>query len=161
MKLTGNVSVAPATTVRSVPALTVGATFVAVTVTVSVVHAGGAAVSQTSTVNVVAPSSANLRVYRYQVPVVSRVPGRVIEVAVEEGNRPVKTGDVLFRVDPVPFENTLRQLKAQLVASEGEAKRLREQLRSAVSNVTAVRSKLDLSTSSSPAPTWKSSPNRS
>ena len=65
------------------------------------------------TLNVVAPSSANLRVYRYQVPVVSRVPGRVIEVAVEEGNRPVKTGDVLFRVDPVPFENTLRQLKAQ------------------------------------------------
>jgi multidrug resistance efflux pump len=97
------------------------------------------------TLNVVAPSSANLRVYRYQVPVVSRVPGRVIEVAVEEGNRPVKTGDVLFRVDPVPFENTLRQLRAQLVASEGDAKRLREQLRSAVSDVTAVRSRLDLS----------------
>jgi len=97
------------------------------------------------TLNIVAPSSSQLRVYRYQVPIVSRVPGRVIEVAVEEGNRPVKTGDVLFRVDPVPFENTLRQLKAQLVASEGEAKRLREQLRSAVSDVTAVRSRLDLS----------------
>jgi multidrug resistance efflux pump len=97
------------------------------------------------TLNVVAPSSTNLRVYRYQVPIVSRVAGRVIEVAVDEGNRPVKTGDVLFRVDPVPFENTLRQLKAQLAGAEGDAKRLREQLRSAVSDVVAVRSKLDLS----------------
>lgn len=96
------------------------------------------------TLNVVAPSSSNLRVYRYQVPIVSQVPGRVIEVGVDEGNRAVKKGDVLFRIDPTPYENTLRQLKAQLINAEGEGKRLNEQLRSAVSNVTGVRSKLDL-----------------
>lgn len=96
------------------------------------------------TLNVVAPSSSKLRVFRYQVPIVSQVAGRVIEVAAEEGNRPVKTGDVLFKIDPTPYENSLRTLKAQLTNAEGEAKRLNEQLRSAVSSVTGVRSKLDL-----------------
>ncbi len=39
------------------------------------------------TLNVVAPSSTDMRVYRYTIPIVSQVRGRVIEVAVEEGNR--------------------------------------------------------------------------
>ena len=56
------------------------------------------------TLNVVAPSSADLRVYRYTVPIVSQVRGRVIEVPIEEGNRPVKKGDVLFRIDPTPYQ---------------------------------------------------------
>jgi len=96
------------------------------------------------TLNVVAPSSHELRVYRYQVPIVSQVAGRVIEVGVEEGNRPIKRGDVLFRVDPTPFENTLRVLKAQLAGAEGDTRRLREQLKESVTATTAVRSKLDL-----------------
>jgi len=96
------------------------------------------------TLNVVAPSSHELRVYRYQVPIVSQVAGRVIEVGVEEGNRPIKRGDVLFRVDPTPFENTLRVLRAQLAGAEGDTKRLREQLKESVTATTAVRSRLDL-----------------
>ena len=52
--------------------------------------------------NVVAPSSADVRVFKYTVPIVSQVRGRVTEVPVEEGNRLVKKGDVLFRVDPKP-----------------------------------------------------------
>src|SRR5262245_2522660 len=96
------------------------------------------------TLNVVAPTSSNLRVYRYQVPIVSQVAGRVIEIGVDEGNRAVKKGDLLFRIDPTPYENALRTLKAQLVNAEGEGKRLNEQLRSSVSSVTGVRSKLDL-----------------
>ena len=51
------------------------------------------------TLNVVAPSSADVRVFKYTVPIVSQVRGRVVEVPVEEGNRLVKKGDVLFRVD--------------------------------------------------------------
>ena len=54
--------------------------------------------------NVFAPSSSDLRVFRYTVPIVSQVRGRVIEVPVEEGNRPVKKGDVLFRIDPTPYQ---------------------------------------------------------
>src|SRR5512145_2938654 len=50
--------------------------------------------------NVFAPSSANVRVYKYTIPIVSQVKGRVIDVPVEEGNRLVRKGDVLFQVDP-------------------------------------------------------------
>ena len=56
------------------------------------------------TLNVVAPSSADVRVFKYTVPIVSQVRGRVLEVPVEEGNRLVKKGDVLFRVDPTPYQ---------------------------------------------------------
>src|SRR5438067_6814889 len=44
-------------------------------------------------------SSSKLRVYRYTVPIVSQVRGRVLEVPIEEGNRLVKKGEVLFRID--------------------------------------------------------------
>src|SRR4029077_14095812 len=53
--------------------------------------------------NIGAPSSADVRVLNYVVQVVPRVTGRVIEVPVEP-NRPVRKGDVLFKIDPVPFE---------------------------------------------------------
>jgi multidrug resistance efflux pump len=96
------------------------------------------------TLNVVAPSSSNLRVYRYQVPIVSQVSGRVVEVGVAEGNRGVRRGDMLFRIDATPYELTLNTLKAQLVNAEGESKRLNEQLRGAVSSTAAVRANVDL-----------------
>src|SRR6188474_2181688 len=57
--------------------------------------------------NIVAPSSHDVRVINYVVQVVPRVTGRVIEVPVEP-NRPVKKGDVLFKIDPVPFEIALQ-----------------------------------------------------
>src|SRR5881227_898423 len=56
------------------------------------------------TLNVVAPTSSRLRVYKYTIPVVSQVKGRVLEVPVEEGNRLVHKGDVLFRIDPTPYK---------------------------------------------------------
>ncbi|RZU02769.1 HlyD family secretion protein [Rivibacter subsaxonicus] len=96
------------------------------------------------TLNVVAPSSTKLRVYRYQVPIVSQVSGRVVEVGVEEGNFAVKRGDMLFRIDATPYELTLNTLKAQLANAEGESKRLNEQLRGAVSSTAAVRANVDL-----------------
>lgn len=96
------------------------------------------------TLNVVAPSSTNLRVYRYQVPIVSQVSGRVVEVGVEEGNRGVKRGDMLFRIDATPYELTLNTLKAQLANAQGESKRLNEQLRGAVSTSAAVRANVEL-----------------
>ena len=45
--------------------------------------------------------------------------GRVIEVPVEN-NRPVKKGDVLFRIDPTPYEIEVRSLEAQLVSDEAK-----------------------------------------
>jgi multidrug resistance efflux pump len=94
--------------------------------------------------NVVAPSSADVRVFKYTVPIVSQVRGRVIEVPVEEGNRLVKKGDVLFRVDPTPYQLTVNSLMAQLVGAKGGSQQLREQLRSAEGNTAAIRSRIKL-----------------
>src|SRR5512137_33709 len=94
--------------------------------------------------NVVAPSSADVRVFKYTIPIVSQVRGRVIEVPVEEGNRLVKKGDVLFRVDPQPYQLTVDSLTAQLVGAKGGDKQLREQLRAAEGNTSAVRARIGL-----------------
>ena len=71
------------------------------------------------TLNVVAPSSAKLRVFKYTIPIVSQVRGRVLEVPVEEGNRLVHKGDVLFRVDRTPYQLDVDNLEAQLALAQG------------------------------------------
>jgi len=63
--------------------------------------------------NVVAPTTDDVRVIKYVVPVVAQVRGRVIEVPAEN-NRPMKKGDVLFRIDPTPYQNEVRALEARL-----------------------------------------------
>ena len=55
----------------------------------------------------------NALVVRYSVSIVPDVAGEVLEVPVEP-NQPLKAGDVLFRIDPVPYEAQLRALTAQL-----------------------------------------------
>lgn len=47
------------------------------------------------------------------VPIVSQVRGRVIEVPVTP-NTPLHKGDVLFRIDPTPFQAQVDDLRAQL-----------------------------------------------
>jgi multidrug resistance efflux pump len=85
--------------------------------------------------NIFAPSSAEVRVYKYTVPIVSQVRGRVIEVGVEEGNRLVKKGDVLFRVDPTPYQLEVNTLEAQLVGMQGSARELLEQEKGAQAKI--------------------------
>src|SRR5689334_24196202 len=77
--------------------------------------------------NVVAPSSADVRVIKYVINVVPQVRGRVIEVPVEP-NRLVNKGDVLFRIDPTPYELTVRALEAQLANTSAGERELGEQL---------------------------------
>lgn len=50
---------------------------------------------------------------RYSVQIVPQVSGEVIDVPVEP-NVPLKAGDVLFRIDPTPFEAQVNALQAQL-----------------------------------------------
>jgi multidrug resistance efflux pump len=69
--------------------------------------------------NIFAPTTSDVRVVKYVVPIVSQVRGRVIEVPVEN-NRPVKKGDVLFRIDPTPYEIQVHSLEAQLVSDEAK-----------------------------------------
>jgi multidrug resistance efflux pump len=109
------------------------------------------------TLNVVAPSSADVRVIKYVVQVIPQVRGRVIEVPVEP-NRLVKKGELLFRIDPTQYQNELAAAKAKLAADEAKfaqagaglvdasagARQLQEQLKAASGQVSALRPKLDL-----------------
>jgi multidrug resistance efflux pump len=69
--------------------------------------------------NIFAPTTTDVRVVNYVVPIVSQVRGRVIEVPVEN-NRPVKKNDVLFRIDPTPFKNEVNSLEARLASEEAK-----------------------------------------
>jgi multidrug resistance efflux pump len=109
------------------------------------------------TLNVVAPSSADVRVMKYVVQVVPQVRGRVIEVPVEP-NRLVKKGELLFRIDPTQYQYEFNAAKAKLAADEAKfaqagagvvdasagARQLQEQLKSASGQVSALQPKLDL-----------------
>jgi multidrug resistance efflux pump len=95
------------------------------------------------TLNVVAPSSPDVRVIKYVVQILPQVRGRVIEVPIE-GNRLYRKGDVLFRIDATPYELDVKSLQAQLADAEGQANQLREQLKTAAGNTGALRAKRDL-----------------
>jgi multidrug resistance efflux pump len=114
--------------------------------------------------NVFAPTTTEVLVVNYVVPIVSQVRGRVIQVPVEN-NRPVKKGDVLFRIDPTPFQNAVHSLEAELESAEAKVgadrqrlsqsrakladaqsgeKELHEQLNQAVGDVGRISASLDL-----------------
>ena len=101
--------------------------------------------------NIVAPSSHDIRVVNYVVPINPPVRGLVTEVPVEP-NRPIKKGDVLFKVDPTPYqiavknnEAQLAQLRVQLVTAQANSRNFEEQLKSATGQKEAIESKLRLS----------------
>ena len=109
------------------------------------------------TLNVVAPSSNDVRVMKYVVQIIPQVRGRVIEVPVEP-NRLVKKGELLFRIDTTPYQNELSIAKARVAVDEAKlaqaganladasagARELREQLKSASGQVTALQPRLEL-----------------
>src|SRR5438045_2182254 len=92
--------------------------------------------------NVVAPSSADVRVLKYTVPIVSQVRGRVLEVPIEEGNRLVKKGDVLFKIDPTPYQLEVNTLEAQLVNTAASMRDLEEQQKGAAAKITEAESRV-------------------
>ena len=96
--------------------------------------------------NIFAPSSGDVRVFKYTVPIVSQVRGRVIEVPVEEGNRLVKKGEVLFKIDPEPYRLAVNQLEAQLANAAASQKELEESLKGARGKVSEARSAIDQAT---------------
>ena len=65
------------------------------------------------------PVTADVRVARYVLPIVSHVKGRVVELNVGHLQQ-VKKGDVLFRLDPRPFQDTVNQLKGQVKQLEAQ-----------------------------------------
>jgi multidrug resistance efflux pump len=59
------------------------------------------------------PFSSEARFYFHTTPIVPAVSGVVTEVPVEAGT-PLKAGDILFRIDPKPFENAVKAKEAAL-----------------------------------------------
>jgi len=98
------------------------------------------------TLNVVAPSSNDVRVLKYVVNVVPQVRGVVIEVPAE-GNGPMKKGDVLFKIDPTPYQLQVTALEAQLANTQGSSRELDEQLTGAVAQAAAAKSAIESATS--------------
>ena len=93
--------------------------------------------------NIYAPSSADVRVYKFTVPIVSQVKGRVLEVPVEEGNRLVKKGDVLFKIDPTPYKLAVNTLEAQLASAGASEKELQETVKGARGKIEEARGKTE------------------
>jgi multidrug resistance efflux pump len=89
--------------------------------------------------NIFAPTTSDVRVVNYVVPIVSQVRGRVIEVGVEN-NRPVKKGDVLFRIDPTPYQNEVHSLEAKLAADEAKVGADRQRVAEARAKLSDARS---------------------
>jgi len=84
--------------------------------------------------NVVAPSALDVQVVKYVVQVLPRVTGRVIEVPVEP-NRLVRRGELLFRIDPRPFEYEVDRLRALLASTAADVAAQREDLRAAEAQI--------------------------
>jgi multidrug resistance efflux pump len=86
--------------------------------------------------NIVAPSSSDVRAQNYVIPIVPRVTGQVTDVPIEP-NRPIKRGDVLFKIDPVPFE-------AAANAAEATLRGAKDQLNNATNKKASLTPRIDL-----------------
>jgi multidrug resistance efflux pump len=114
--------------------------------------------------NIVAPTTSEVRVVKYVVPIVSQVRGRVVSVPVEN-NRPVKKGDLLFAVDPTPYQNEVDSLQAKfdsdqakiaadrekfaetqakLIDARSGEQQLKEQLNAAIAQIASLTAQIDL-----------------
>lgn len=69
------------------------------------------------------PFSSNGRFYYVTTPIVPAVSGKVIEAPITESAK-VKKGDVLFRIDPVPYQAVVDQKKAAIAEAEQAVKQL-------------------------------------
>jgi multidrug resistance efflux pump len=100
--------------------------------------------------NIVAPSSADVRVINYVVAVNARVQGMVVEVPILP-NQPIKRGQVLFKLDPRPveieisgFKAQIESLQAQLLTASANTTGFGEQLRNAQGSRNAIEAQLRL-----------------
>src|SRR5881396_2187928 len=97
--------------------------------------------------NIAAPATDDVRAMNYVIPIVPRITGQVTEVPIQP-NRPIKKGDVLFKIDPVPFE-------AAVKAAEATLRGLQDQLKNATAKKAALTPRIDLAkTASSNSRRW-------
>lgn len=87
------------------------------------------------------PYSEVSRSYFISTPIVPAVSGLVIEVPAQ-GQRMMEKGDVLFRIDPTPFENRVKSIRAQQISAKADKYRASEMAKRNLGN----RRDLDVAT---------------
>ena len=83
----------------------------------------------------------NAYVKAHIIAVSAEVAGRVVEVAVRD-HLPVAAGQLLFRIDPAPFEVALSRARAQLAAVRTEIETLRAEHRVALAEATEAEERI-------------------
>jgi multidrug resistance efflux pump len=73
------------------------------------------------------PATPDGRLYSTTVPIVPQVKGLVVEVPAV-ANEPLKKGDVLFRIDPRPYEIEVQRLEATLAGENARVAQLQQKL---------------------------------
>lgn len=89
------------------------------------------------------PYATDGRLYFYTTPIVPTVKGRVTNVDVQP-NVPLHQGDVLFRIDPRPYQYVVDQKKALLAEAKQSVKQLKSSLDQATAGVQKAEAQLDL-----------------
>ncbi len=90
------------------------------------------------------PYSSDGRIYFTSAPVIPVVGGQVVEVPVTP-NAPLKKGDVLFRIDPRPYQYAVDQKTASLAEAKQTVLQLKAALDAANSAVTGAEASRDRS----------------
>lgn len=89
------------------------------------------------------PFTTNARIYFPVTPILATVKGRVVEVPVQ-ANAPLKEGDILFRVDPKPYQYAVDEKKAALAEAEQNVGQLRAALDQASAEAERANSQFQL-----------------
>lgn len=88
------------------------------------------------------PFSSDGRIYFTSAPVIPVVGGQVVEVPVTP-NKPLKKGDILFRIDPRPYQFTVDQKKAALAEAKQSVLQLKAALDAANSTLVGTEATRD------------------
>ncbi len=91
------------------------------------------------------PFTKEARIYSLTTPVLPTVKGRVVEVNVKTGER-VEAGDVMFRIDPEPFQYIVDQLEADrnlAISNLADAQELYEKKFASAKDVERVQAEVD------------------
>jgi len=92
------------------------------------------------------PFSTNARIYFTVTPVLAGVRGRVIEVpVVDRSNQHLEAGEVLFKIDPKPYEYAVAEKRAGLADAEASVAQLKASVDQASAVVAKAKAQLLLS----------------
>jgi multidrug resistance efflux pump len=91
------------------------------------------------------PFSTNARVYFTVTPILPAVRGRVIEVPVQDRtNQHLEAGEVLFKIDPKPYEYAVAEKKAGLADAEASVAQLKASVDQATATTEKAKAELQL-----------------